>query len=146
MAMHRAGLGLQSHHYTKPPEAESLAALPRGTVVAVFAGRGDANSAAVQLLTDDPAVCLWLRTGREASAAIRAARSRRSLAIRALRGFGNEELQVREILRRSDGGSSVLVIREGPARSLRALNLASHVYRFGAWTVQPLLELRGHFP
>jgi hypothetical protein len=138
MALHEARFELHRRLPQDADRSDALAALPRGTVVAVFTARDDAAAAAVELLRDDPRACLWLRTGREASTAIRAARSQRSLAMKALRGFGNEELRVREVLRHSDSGSSVLVMREGKAAAFRTLSLASHIYRFGAWTVQPL--------
>jgi hypothetical protein len=137
--MHEAGIRLQKlQENDAAARAESLAALPTGTVVAVFANRADASAAAVQLLTTQPATCLWLRSGRSASAAIRAARLRRSFAMKVLRGFGDEELRVREVLRHCDDGGSVLVIRDGKGASLETLHQASHVYQFGMWSVRPL--------
>jgi hypothetical protein len=137
--MHDARIWLQKPQQNDAARVEALAALPTGTVVAVFTNRADASAAAAQLLTSRPAVCLWLRSGRSARAAIRAARLRRSFAMKVLRGFGDEELRVREVLRQCDDGSSVLVIRDGRAASLETLHGASHVYRFGMWSVRPLL-------
>lgn len=139
MAMHEAEIRLRTPDNGATTRSEALAALPAGTLVAIFETRSDASAAAVQLLTNDPDLCLWLRPGREAAAAIRAARSRRSLLMRILRGFGNEELQVREVLRQADEGRSVLVVRDKSSRSLNALDEATHIYRFGVWTTRPLL-------
>ncbi len=138
MAMHEVGIRLHTPDKSTTTRSEALAALPTGSLVAIFESRSDASAAAVQLLTNDPDLCLWLRSGREASTAIRAARSGRSLLMRILRGFGNEELQVREVLRRADQGRSVLIVRDSKARSLKALNEATHIYRFGVWTTRPL--------
>jgi hypothetical protein len=137
--MHDARIWLHTPQENDAARAEALAGLPSGTVVAVFTNRADATAAAVQLLTTQPATCLWLRSGRSASAAIRAARLQRSFAMKVLRGFGDEELRVREVLRHCDDGSSVLVIRDSKAASLAALLEAAHVYQFGVWSVRPLL-------
>ncbi|MGE0057871.1 MAG: hypothetical protein AB7P33_10210 [Dehalococcoidia bacterium] len=139
MAMHGAGVRLHIPDDRTTTRSDVLAALPSGTLVATFRSRSDAGAAAIQLRTNDPDLCLWLRSGHEASAAIRGARAGRSFLMRILRGFGNEELMVREVLRRADEGESVLVVRDNTARTLKALNQAAHIYRFGVWTTRPLL-------
>jgi hypothetical protein len=139
MTTHEAGIRLRRREEHGCTGAEDLAGLPSGSVVAVFANRTDASAAAGKLLTNDPDACLWLRDGRNAGEAIRAARSRRSFAMKVLRGFGDEELRVREVLRQADNGGSILVVRGSAARSLSALGLASHVYQFRVWAVRPLL-------
>jgi hypothetical protein len=138
MAMHEAGIRLQTPEQRAAVRSDALAALPTGTVVAVFENRGDASHAAVQLLTNNPDTTLWLRTGKQAGAAIREARAERSLVVRLLRGFGDEELLVRDVLRQADDGRSVLVIQDSSASSMKALRDASHVYQLGLWTVRPL--------
>jgi len=136
--MHEAGIRLQAPGQRAAIRLQALAALPAGTVVAVFESTEDAGHAAVQLLTNDPDTCLWLRGGRPASAAIRGARAERSLLIRLLRGFGDEELMVREVLRQADDGRCVLVVHDSKAASLDVLHDASHIYHFGLWTIRAL--------
>src|SRR5215207_7824373 len=121
MAMHEARSRLPTHRPGELARSEALASLPTGTIVAVFENRGDASSAAVQLLTSDPDTCLWLRSARDASTAIRKARSKRNLGVRLLRGFGDEELMVRQVLRQADDGRNVLVIRDRKASSRTVL-------------------------
>ncbi len=75
-----------------PPlsKAAQLAALPCGSVVAIFDTRVDAANAALQASVHD-ADAVWLARGSTAAEAIRAARIQRGLASRALAGMGDEE-------------------------------------------------------
>ena len=137
MAIQHAGLKL------RPPEeaavrAEALAELPGHTIVAIFEDKNVAAGAAVQMLTTDPGALLWLRSGRDASAAIRRARAGRSVVTRLLRGFGDEELTVREVLRQTDDGRTVLVLRKRGGKVLPSLEGASHVYQFRLWTARAI--------
>jgi hypothetical protein len=129
---------LQTPEQRAAIRSQALAALPTGTVVAVFESTDDAGHAAVQLLTNDPDTCMWLRGGKQACAAIREARAERSLLIRLLRGFGDEELMVREVLRQADDGRCVLVVHDSKAAWLDVLRDASHIYQFGLWTIRIL--------
>jgi hypothetical protein len=138
MAIRHVGLTLPSWEAEKAKRTEFLAGLPGGTVAAVFDSRADAVGTAVQILTADPDADVWVRNGEEAAAAIRGARSGRSLAVRLLRGFGDEELMVREVLRQADDGRSVLVVRTSDRGCLGHFSGAAHVYRFGLWTFSSL--------
>jgi hypothetical protein len=138
MAIRHAGLTLPSWEAEKASRTEALAALPGGTIVAVFDSRAEAVGTALQILTAAANAQVWVRNGEEAAAAIRSARSARSLAVRLLRGFGDEELMVREVLRQADDGRSVLVVRTSDRGCLRHFAGAAHVYRFGLWTYSSL--------
>lgn len=137
MAMHSERLTLVQTKEEARRDAESLAGLPAGTLAAVFSRRSDAVDAAVQLLVDDADALVWVRSGDRAATAIRAARSERGLAARLLRGFGDEELLVRDVLRQAEYGHTVLVVR-GQRELAGKLQDASHIYQFGTWTIRPV--------
>ena len=136
MAIHLGGLR-RTYHAQASALDERLAALPAGTIVAVYDGRLDAAGLAVQLKVDDPDRQVWLRSDEAAAASIRNARSARPIALRLLRGFGDEETQVREVMRQAEAGRTLLVFAsDGRATDLSRLQDASHIYQFGLWTIR----------
>ena len=138
MAIQRAGLKFGTWEQEGTSKSEVLARLPGGSIAAVFASRVDAVGTAVQVLTSDAEAEVWTKTGIQASEAIRDARSGRSLVARLLFGFGDEELMVRDLLRQTDEGRSVLVVRAASREALKHLGGAAHIYHFGVWTIGPI--------
>ncbi len=137
MAIRSEGLILNHPAKDTSTGAEALAALPAGSLVAIFESRQEAVDTAIQLLTDDPEAVIWVRSGNRASAEIRSARAHRSLPLRLLKGFGDEEIAVREILRHAASDRTLLVIRGEHHKSLQ-LTGAYHLYQFGVWTFRAL--------
>jgi hypothetical protein len=118
--------------------AESLAALPAGTIVGMYTNRLDAVGAAVQLSVDDPDARLWLASGEEASVKIRAARRARSLFMKLAGGLSDDEALVERIVAGTSRGQAVLVLEASGRNYLRRFATASHVVQFGHWTTREI--------
>ena len=124
------------------PHAERgshLAALPSGTVVAVFNSRVDAVGTAVQLAVENPDGSVWIATGAQAALKIRAARAARSILHRLFSGFSDDEAAVRRVIVEADRDKTVLVVQPRDARAtLARLAGARYIVEFGRWTTRPI--------
>lgn len=139
MAIHTSRLTLQLQQAQTPSvSSAALAALPVGTIVATFDSRRVAVDAAVQILTTNPDALVWVGSGTVGAKAIRAARGQRGIAVKLLRGFGDEEAMVREVIRQAETDRSVLVVGSADVGKLGYLADAAHVYQFGLWTINTI--------
>ncbi len=123
----------------EPPisSARQLAALPAGSVVAIFDTRVDAANAALQASVHE-AEAVWLARGSAAADAIREARAQRALPSRVLAGLREEESFVQLVLKQADAGRSLVVSRGVPAAVMARCQGAREVVSFGRWTVKAL--------
>ena len=116
-----------------------LAALPSGTVVAVFDSRVEAVATAVQLAVENPNGSVWIATGEQAALKIRAARAARSFLTRLAGRLSDDEAFVQHVLGEAEGDKTVLVVQPDDASAtLSRLAGARHVIEFGRWTTRPL--------
>ncbi len=116
-----------------------LAALPTGTVVAVFDSRIDAVSTAVQLAVENPDGSVWIATGAQAALKIRAARAARSVFHRLISGLSDDEVFVQSVIDQAERDKTVLVVQPRDSRTtLSCLAGARHVVEFGRWTTRPV--------
>ena len=117
---------------------QQLAALPSGSVVAIFDTRVDAANAALQASVHE-ADAVWLARGSVAAEAIREARARRGRASKVIAGLSDEEQFVQLVIKQADAGRSLVVSRGVPAEVMARCGGVREVVSFGRWTVKALL-------
>jgi hypothetical protein len=115
--------------------AGRLAALPTGSIVAVFDSHTEAVRTAVQLSMENGEGLVWVATGAQAAIEIRATRARRSFFQKLAGALSDDEVFVDHILDEAEHDRTVLVVRPNNARdALSCLAGARHVIGFGRWT------------
>jgi hypothetical protein len=125
--------------HTREDGASQLAALPTGTVVAVFDSRVDAVGAAVQAAVESPDGRVWIATGEQAALKIRAARAARSFFSRLAGRLSDDEAFVQHVLAEAERDKTVVVVQPHDASAtLSRLAGARHVIEFGRWTTRPV--------
>lgn len=115
---------------------QALAALPAGSVTAVFEGRTAAVGTAVQLMLDLGPEAVWVATGVKAAAAVRQARSARPFLSRMAGAISDEEALAAAIVKRAEAGATIVVVNPKGAFESSRFDEARHIVQFGRWTVK----------
>ena len=139
MAIRIETLATPARQQARAEAGNALAALPSGTVVAVFDSRVDAVGAAVQLAVENADDNVWIGPGAQAALKIRASRNARSFFQRLVSGLSDDEAVIRRVIVQAESDKTVLIVRPRDARvTLSRLAGARHVVEFGRWATRPL--------
>jgi hypothetical protein len=143
MAMRQATLTLRAirrKEEAKQPfsaGAARLAALPAGTLVAVFDSRADTVGAALQLTQAQPEAPVWVAAGPKAVRQIQRARASRSFLSKLCGAFSDDDRFVEQLLDTATADTTVLAVHSSRAY-LPVLTAAHHVVDFGRWTTRSI--------
>ena len=136
MAIRTHTLATTGHRPIAEVRGDALAALPAGSIAAVFDSWAEAADVAARLAVEHPTAGGWLATGAQAAARIRAARASRPLLSRVAGHLSDDEAVVNELVAAAAGGATVLVVGRPESTKLPPLPGARHVTEFGQWTIR----------